>query len=121
MSATAGDAALVVNRDLANEIDALAARHPEIPAGVVNAAQVLLGAVPIPPASISRGYNPTICFYWSTTRPIEVEVTPTDFEYYELGPTVDIRHFPHGGEPVISPDLLALLLLAALLQKSPHP
>jgi hypothetical protein len=88
------------------ELDVLASRHPEIPEAVVQSARQLLEALTKAPDSVSRGHNPTICFYWSVGD-VEVEVTSTDFEFYGPGPNVDIRHFPHK-DPVPS-ELLELL------------
>ena len=93
---------------IADAIDEVAARYPDIPVTVVIAARALMDAVVTAPDAVQRGYNPTLILIWSA-HAIQVEVTPKNFEFYGLGPSLDIRHFPHDGGTVLSADLLTVL------------
>ena len=93
----------------AANLDELSVLHPDIPEVCFQAARRLLEAVPCKPDTIDRGYNPTICIYWSYGR-AEVEVDSSDFVLYSEAVPYGIAHFPHGGDDFALPiELLAFL------------
>lgn len=64
------------------------------------------------PASISRGYWPTVCLSWPDAEPLptDVEIFDSHYELYRFGEgRTEIEHIEHGpGEPL--PDGLAAFL-----------
>jgi hypothetical protein len=64
-----------------------------------------------PPASVSRGYWPTVCLSWPDAEPLpDVEIFDSHYELYRVGEgRTEIEHIEHGpGEPL--PDALAMFL-----------
>ena len=64
------------------------------------------------PASVSRGYWPTVCLSWPDAEPLptDVEIFDSHYELYRFGEgRTEIEHIEHGpGEPL--PDALAMFL-----------